>query len=492
MSRWMRLDTLLNGIADSRCCVGLKIAGLSLDSRQVVPGDAFLALQGLHEHGITHAAGAVEAGAKVVLAESPAPAGSFEVAVPVLWIRDLRSSVGTLAARWFGQPSRDLRIIGVTGTNGKTSVVQLLAQSLQWLGHRSASIGTLGAGRVGDLQAAERTTPDALAVQALLAGFCEQGVSDVAMEVSSHGLEQGRVNAVDFAMAVLTNLSRDHLDYHSSMESYGAAKMRLFQWPGLGTAVLNLDDPFGVRLQSELAAEVRCLGYSLQRNDVAVYASDIGTDSTGVHFRLHTPWGEQDIHSVLLGRFNVANLLAVVACLGALNHGIDEIARLLPLLQPVRGRMNRLGGGAQPLVVIDYAHTPDALQQALLALRPHCAGKLYCLFGCGGERDVGKRPQMGAIAARLADQVLLTDDNPRGEDGAAILAQIRAGMPAGLDVPIVRARERAISQAVSQARSGDVVLIAGKGHESYQEMNGQQRPFDDMAEALRALESQSC
>ncbi|HEN46899.1 MAG TPA: UDP-N-acetylmuramoyl-L-alanyl-D-glutamate--2,6-diaminopimelate ligase [Mizugakiibacter sp.] len=492
MSRWMHLDTLLTGIVDSGRCIDLKIAGLSLDSRQVVPGAAFLALQGLREHGITHAAGAVEAGAKVVLAESPAPAGSFEVAVPVLWIRDLQSYVGILAARWYGRPSRDLVVIGVTGTNGKTSVVQLLAQALQWLGHRSASIGTLGAGRVGDLHAAERTTPDAIAVQALLARFREQGVSHVAMEVSSHGLEQGRVNAVDFEMAVLTNLSRDHLDYHSSMESYGAAKMRLFQWPGLGTAILNLDDPLGVKLQPELAAGVRCLGYSLQRNDVAIYASDIGTDSTGIHFRLHTPWGSRDIHSPLLGRFNVANLLAVVACLGALNHGIDEIARLLPLLQPVRGRMNRVGGGAQPLVVIDYAHTPDALQQALLALRRHCVGHLYCVFGCGGERDVGKRPQMGAIAARLADRVLLTDDNPRGEDGAAILEQIRDGMPADLDVSIVRKRDQAIFQAVLQAKSGDVVLIAGKGHESYQEVNGRRRLFDDMAEACRALESASC
>lgn len=513
------LDQLLLGIADRQVldtpgASRIVLSGLTLDSRQVHRGDAFFALRGTQTHGITFAAGAVQRGACVVLAETPAAGETLPVAdgveaprgagardstglpqalhdVPVLWIENLHAQVGEIAARFYDRPAESMRIIGVTGTNGKTSCVQLLAQALTLLGHRAASIGTLGAGLDGQLRAGERTTPDAISVQAQLAGFRELGVSHVAMEVSSHALAQDRVGAVDFEIAVFTNLTRDHLDYHGSMQAYGAAKARLFAWPGLQSAVLNIDDAFGAQLLTQLPPGVAPLSTSMADvADAAVRASAIVTSAEGLAFVLHTPWGTRAISSHLLGRFNVANLLAVVACLGALGEPFERIVATLASLRPVNGRMNRLGGApGQPLVVVDYAHTPDALEQVLTALRAHCAGRLICVFGCGGERDVGKRPLMGEIAARLADVAIVTDDNPRGEDGAAIAAQIVAGMPVASNPPQVeRDRAKAICTALAAARPGDVVLIAGKGHETYQDGAGGKHPFDDMAIAHGALE----
>ncbi len=488
----MRAGELLAGIADAGAASAVLLRGLSLDSRAVRPGEAFVALRGSREHGIRYAPQARAAGAVLVLAEAPPPA---EVAgeAGTLWIDGLHRHLGEIAARFFGHPSRALAVVGVTGTNGKTSTVQLLVQALALLGQRAASIGTLGAGLYGQLQAGARTTPDAIAVQRLLAQFRAAGVTQVAMEVSSHALVQDRVAGVEFAAAVFTNLTRDHLDYHGSMQAYGAAKARLFAWPGLRHAVINLDDPFGVRLAAGLPAGVRLLGTSAQgRREADLRAEAVSADAQGLSFRLHAAQGVHAVCSGLLGRFNVANLLGVAGCLLALGFALDEVVAVLPRLQPVPGRMNRLGGGAQPLVVVDYAHTPDALEQALSALRAHCRGRLWCVFGCGGERDAGKRPQMGALAARLADVAIITDDNPRGEDGDAIVAAIRAGMPAQAQVAIERDRARAIAQAVGAARPGDVVLIAGKGHEAYQECAGRVRPFDDLAEVRAALEARPC
>ncbi|MGH8158485.1 MAG: UDP-N-acetylmuramoyl-L-alanyl-D-glutamate--2,6-diaminopimelate ligase [Rhodanobacter sp.] len=488
------LDQLLLGIADAQVAalpgVGrIVLSGLTLDSRRVHRGDAFFALRGTQGHGIEFAAGAVQRGAQVVLAEAPA----VEVApldVPLLWIDDLHTQVGEIAARFYDRPAEAMHVIGITGTNGKTSCVQLLAQALSLLGHRAASIGTLGAGLHGQLREGERTTPDAVTVQALLAEFREAGASHVAMEVSSHALEQGRVAAVDFEVAGFTNLTRDHLDYHGSMEAYGAAKAKLFAWPGLQAAVINIDDDFGRELAAQLPAGVKPLRFSLADDaEAEIAASAIVTSAEGLAFRLRTPWGTHALNSHLLGRFNVANLLVVVACLGALGEPFERIVATVEQLQPVNGRMSRLGGRqGLPLVVVDYAHTPDALEQALTALRAHCAGHLICVFGCGGERDAGKRPLMGAIAARLADVAIVTDDNPRGEDGDAIVAQIVAGMTASRAMTIERDRATAIGQALQIAQSGDVVLIAGKGHESYQEGAAGKRPFDDLAAAHAALE----
>jgi len=539
------LDQLLLGIADAQLAATplaarMIVSGLSLDSRQVRRGDAFFALRGSQGHGIEFAASAVQRGAQVVLAEAddslPPLAGegadlqarerprNSEAGpdrgehqgwcesggrgqlphaisdTPILWIDGLHDQVGEIAARFYERPSESMRVVGVTGTNGKTSCVQLLAQALTLLGHRAASIGTLGAGVHGQLQEGERTTPDAINVQALLAKFRDAEVSHVAMEVSSHALAQGRVGAVDFEVAAFTNLTRDHLDYHGSMEAYGAAKARLFAWPGLRVAVINIDDAFGRELATTLPSGVQVLRFSASDgdvngngngngNDADIAASNIVTSASGLSFQLRTPWGTRNVHSHLLGRFNVANLLAVVGCLGALGEPFERILKAVEQLLPVSGRMSRLGGlRGLPLVVVDYAHTPDALEQALTALRAHGAGKLICVFGCGGERDAGKRPLMGAIVARLADVAIVTDDNPRGEDGDAIVAQIVAGMTAAAAMAVERDRAVAIADALALARSGDVVLIAGKGHETYQDGAAGKRPFDDLAVAHAALE----
>lgn len=485
----MRLDQLLAGFGDPRASAGLVVAGLELDSRRVQPGMAFVALAGGHAHGLDYAGQAAARGAAAILAEAaPGRDMPAQVAgVPVLEVAQLGRQLGHIAARFHGEPSRALQVIGVTGTNGKTTTVQLLVQALGRAGFRAASIGTLGAGFDGALEPGERTTPDAIELQRLLAGFRAAGASHVAMEVSSHALVQGRVNGVHFAQAVFTNLSRDHLDYHGSMEAYGQAKARLFAWPGLGAAIINADDAFGRRLAADVRG-VSLLRHGIERDDVEVAAAAVELADDGVAFELRTPWGSAPMRSALLGRFNVSNLLAVAACLGQLGLPLATIAAALGAVHPVAGRMQRLGGGAKPLVVVDYAHTPDALAQALDALRAHCRGRLACVFGCGGERDRGKRPEMGAIAEARADAVFVTDDNPRSEDGDAIVDAILAGMRAPTDATRERDRAAAISLAIALARPGDVVLVAGKGHEPYQEVAGARQPFDDRAVAARALE----
>jgi len=357
----------------------------------------------------------------------------------------------------------------------------------------SATIGTLGAGLVGQVQEGERTTPDAIAVHGLLARFRDEGATHVAMEVSSHALDQGRTNAVAFDLAVFTNLTRDHLDYHGTMAAYGAVKQRLFAWPGLRAAIINADDAFGRALATTIPSGVDVLRYGIDREDAEVVARDIETGSSGQAFHLVTPWGEGHVATRLLGRFNISNLLAVAACLGQLGLSFAQIQSALVALDPVAGRMNRLGGvDAQPLVVVDYAHTPDALEQALTSVRAHCAGRLFCVFGCGGERDEGKRPQMAAIAEALADAIIITDDNPRGEDGDVIVAQIVAGLSRPRDATIERDRAAAIARAIRMARAGDVVLVAGKGHEPYQQIAGARHPFDDLVVARHALEQRAC
>ncbi len=491
MSASMRLGDLLDGHADAGMAADVRVHGLGLDSRALDAGDVFVALRGGSDHGIRFVPAAAARGAVAVIAE--APATDAATALPTVWIEGLRDHVGAIAARFHGDPSRTLRVVGVTGTNGKTSTVQLLAQALETLGRRAATIGTLGAGLRGALASGERTTPDAISVQRLLAAFRDAGATDVAMEVSSHALEQGRVNAVHFTLAVFTNLTRDHLDYHGTMEAYGEAKRRLFAWPGLGVAVVNRDDAFGDTIARGLAPGVRPVGYGVDSADADVRATRIVSHARGLGFHLHTPWGEGEVESRLLGRFNVSNLLAVAASLGALGAGFEAIREALAGLDPVVGRMSRLGGdGRQPLVVVDYAHTPDALEQALSSVRAHCAGVLVCVFGCGGERDAGKRPQMAAIAERLADHVIVTDDNPRGEDGDAIVADIVAGFEAVEHITIERDRARAIARAVRAADVNDVVLVAGKGHEAYQEIAGVRHAFDDLAVAAAALARRPC
>jgi len=401
----------------------------------------------------------------------------------------LRERLPQLAQALYAAPTLGLELVGVTGTNGKTSTVQLSAQALQLLGRVAGSIGTLGAGLHGQLVAHERTTPDVLEVHRLLATLSLAGAQVVAMEVSSHALDQGRVAGLQFDVAVFTNLSRDHLDYHGTMAAYAAAKASLFAWESLRAAVINLDDAQGALIAAGLPERIDLIGFSaLGAGNAVLRAGDLALDASGLHFHLQYGVESVRIDSPLLGRFNVDNLLAVAGVLLALGVDFARVAALLPRLEPIPGRMNRLGGSAgQPLVVVDYAHTPDGLEQALSSLRQHTAGRLLCVFGCGGDRDRGKRPQMAAIAGRLADQVIVTDDNPRSEDGEAIVADILAGFAPGAAIEVERDRAAAIRAAIRAAGPRDTVLVAGKGHETYQETGDRRLPFDDLAVAALAL-----
>jgi UDP-N-acetylmuramoyl-L-alanyl-D-glutamate--2,6-diaminopimelate ligase len=493
VSRSLTLEELLaDDVAVPPDMAATRVSGLTLDSRAVRPGDAFIALRsaGGQRHGLQYLEEARLRGASCVLFETPAPEG-VALTVQALPVADLRSRLGRIADRWFAGPSFDLTVIGVTGTNGKTSTVQLLGQAWTLRGTTAGTIGTLGAGLYGDVRPTGFTTPLVLQMHALLAELRDAGAAAVAMEVSSHALDQGRVDGVHFRVGVFTNLTRDHLDYHGDMEAYGAAKARLFAWPGLQAAVLNLDDAHGRRLHADLPDGVLRIGTSAAGATAAsVRAVDPRLDTGGIGFGLAIGDQVHPVRSPLLGRFNIDNLLAVAGVLHALGGGCADIAATLSALRPIPGRMNRLGGDAgTPVVVIDYAHTPDALEQALDSLRAHVQGRLVCVFGCGGERDRGKRPQMAAIAERLADAVLVTDDNPRREDGDTIVAEILAGFTDRDAVIVQRDRKTAIAQAIGMAGSGDIVLVAGKGHEPYQEIAGVCHPFDDTAVARTALEA---
>ncbi|GHA85152.1 UDP-N-acetylmuramoyl-L-alanyl-D-glutamate--2,6-diaminopimelate ligase [Cognatilysobacter bugurensis] len=486
----MRLSELLpdlEGIASE-----LSIGGLAQDSRELRAGDAFVAIEGFGRHGLAFAEQAREAGAAAVLFEPPAPTDlpAPDDAVPV---PNLRARLGEIADLFHGRVTERMTVVGVTGTNGKTSTVQLLAQAWSLQDECAGTIGTLGAGLYGNVQPTGFTTPLVLKLHALLAQLHDDGAQAVAMEVSSHALDQGRVDGVHFDVAVFTNLTRDHLDYHGDMDAYGAAKARLFAWPGLRAAAINLDDTFGRELHASLPATVRGIGLS-SRGAVgaALKAESVVLDASGIAFDLVMGDERAHVQSSLLGRFNVDNLLAVAGTLVALDQPLTRVADTLSQLQPIHGRMNRLGRvGAQPLVVVDYAHTPDALEQALTSLHAHTRGALWCVFGCGGERDRGKRPQMAAIAERLAARVIVTDDNPRREPGDAIVADILEGVTDRARVAVERDRAAAIATAIAQAGPDDVVLIAGKGHEPYQEIDGVQHPFDDTRIACAALETKA-
>ena len=487
MSRAMALAELLPDVEVPR---GLVVHGLVQDSRAVQAGDAFVAIAGFGAHGLGFVEQARTAGASAILFEPPAPA-DLPAPADAIAVPGLRARMGGMADRFNAHPSRDMKMVGVTGTNGKTSTVQLLAQAWHLRGLRSGSIGTLGAGLYGNVVTTGFTTPLVLQMHALLAELRDAGAQAVAMEVSSHALDQGRVDGVHFDVAVFTNLTRDHLDYHGDMATYGAAKARLFARQGLQASVVNLDDAFGRELLSSLPSPVRAIGVSSRDADSATLrAGNLRMDVSGIGFDLAIDGQEHAVQSRLLGRFNVDNLLAVAGVLHALGETPADIANTLSQLQPIHGRMNRLGGeGGRPLVVIDYAHTPDALEQALSSLREHAPTRLVCVFGCGGERDAGKRPQMAAIAERLADLVIVTDDNPRGEDGDAIVADILAGFERADATIVVRDRAQAIARAIGEAGAHDIVLVAGKGHEPYQEIAGVKHAFDDSVVAREQLET---
>jgi UDP-N-acetylmuramoyl-L-alanyl-D-glutamate--2,6-diaminopimelate ligase len=406
--------------------------------------------------------------------------------MPNLGVADLRHKLGALAAHVYGNPSSKLWIAGVTGTNGKTSCSQWIAQALNRHGRRTAVIGTLGNGFPGALAPASHTTPDAIALQELLATLLAAGARCISMEVSSHGLDLGRVNGAAFSAALFTNLSRDHLDHHGTMERYAAAKARLFHWPGLRHAVINLDDAFGAELAASIdRAKVDMLGYGFGKGEISGHKLDLS--QRGLSLSIETPWGPAAVRSRLLGGFNAANLLGVLGVLLAAGMELHEAARALGELEPVAGRLEMLREPGKPLVVVDYAHSPDALQKVLETLRGllEADARLICVFGCGGDRDAGKRSLMGEVATRLAHEAVVTSDNPRSEDPRTIIEHIIGGAHANYHVEEDRAL--AIHRAVRSARPGDVVLIAGKGHEPYQEIRGVRLPFSDVEVARAAL-----
>ena len=471
--------------------LGIAVGELVSDSRKAMPGTVFAAYPGETRDGRDFIAQAVAQRVDGVLWEADHHQWDPALAIANAGVVGLKTRIGEIAAHVYGEPSRALHMVGVTGTNGKTSVAHWVAQALSQLGRRTAVIGTVGNGfppvvdKPGTLTPALNTTPDAIELQQRLAYYRQQGAVACAMEVSSHGLAQGRVNGTRFNIAVLTNLSRDHLDYHGSMENYADAKARLFSWPGLEWAVVNVDDDFGRLLESE-TRPARVAGYGFQRG--AVVGETLRLSQAGLHLRVHTDWGNAEFDAPLLGRFNAANLLAVLTTLLVSDAKLEAACQALAHITPPPGRMQTLGGDAHPLVVVDYAHTPDALEKVLATLREIVSGgRLICVFGCGGNRDKGKRPLMGQAAAESADEVWVTSDNPRNEDPRHIIDDILAGVSGRPHVEPDRAR--AIFEAIGGAHQGDVVLIAGKGHEDYQEIAGERLPFSDVAVARKALEA---
>jgi UDP-N-acetylmuramoyl-L-alanyl-D-glutamate--2,6-diaminopimelate ligase len=474
---------------------GARVTGLSADTRSLAAGEAFVAYPGAQSDGRAFIPEAIAHGTPAVLWERRGFHWSPDWRVPNLPVDDLRALAGHLAHEVYGRPSEALWMMGVTGTNGKTSCSHWLAQACGASGARTAVVGTLGIGFPGKLAVGVNTTPDAILLHRSLARLRDEGAQGVAMEVTSIGLDQGRVNGVAFGAALFTNLSRDHLDYHRDMEAYARAKQRLFETPGLKHAVLNLDDVQGARLARLLAGRVNRTGSSCSAGVAAragleryAEAHAIEVSPAGVAFDAKTSWGEARIESALLGRFNVANLLGVLATMLVSGVPFDRAAAALRDLRPVAGRMQRFGGSGKPLVVVDYAHTPDALEKTLVALKDVArasGGRLVAVFGCGGDRDRGKRPLMGAVASRHADAIVLTSDNPRSEDPAAIIAEIDAGVTASRES--IPDRREAIAHAIAEAGPADVVLLAGKGHEAYQEVAGKRLPFSDADEAQRAL-----
>lgn len=472
------------------------IERLCADSRRCAPGVAFLAYPGESADGRRHIADALQRGSSAVLWEAGGFAWNDAWRVPNIAVRDLKAAAGSLAHEFYGRPSESLWTCGVTGTNGKTSCSQWIAALLGAHGVKTGVVGTLGSGFPGALAAESNTTPDALELHRRLAELLQAGAQGVAMEASSHGLAQGRLNGVAFDCALFTNLSQDHLDYHGTLEAYAEAKSRLFDMPGLRIAVLNLDDVVGVRLAQKLTARgMRTIGYALSESAIArgsvsehVVAREVRVSNGGSQVVLASSWGSIEASINQAGRFNVANALGVLGCLVGYGIPFEEGARLLGSLPAVPGRMQRLGGDGRPLVFVDYAHTPDALEKVLQALRPVAdarGGHLIAVFGAGGDRDPRKRAPMGAAASRHADRLVLTSDNPRSEDPLAIISAVRAGVTA----PCIEDPDRAaaIEGALHAAHASDVILLAGKGHETVQEIAGRKLPFSDLALATAAL-----
>ncbi len=482
MTYGMSLRVLLEGWVTD--VPDVAIAGICLDSRKAEPGQVFVAVKGITGHGLQHAGEAVANGCVAVLHDGRYDNGDIDV--PMVCFPELAAKLGELASRFWAAPSEEMTVAAVTGTNGKTSVAHFIAQAWQRVHGDAGLVGTLGYGPLDRMEPAMRTTPDPFTLNRVLADCIDAGIDHVAMEASSHALEQGRMDTVQVDAAVFTNLSRDHLDYHADMDAYAAAKYRLFTEYAPRFSVINHDDMTGRAWIRQLEAKQQVLSYGLAPG-AELRASIAGQDADGMTLKLQSPWGRGEVRTSLIGAFNVSNLLATAGALALLDLGWDETLRELEHIRPVPGRMTRYGGQpGQPVVVIDFAHTPDAMAAALAAVRDHLSGRLTCVFGCGGDRDRGKRAQMGQVAEELADAVVITSDNPRHESVNSIINDVLRGMDRPGDVTVEPDRAIAIREAIRNAGPGDIVLVAGKGHEAYQEVAGQRLPYSDEA-TVRAL-----
>ena len=483
------LDSELNLKGELARCAGT----LRVDSREVEMGDTFVAVPGAVGDGRNYISAAIENGCTFILCESEHATLSVIGGVTQLALPNVAENLSAIAARFYqlldgdGVSVMPIRHIGITGTNGKTTCSQWLTQLLDMLGADAATIGTLGYGRAGQEVATGFTTPDAIGFQHLLAELSGLGVNHVVSEVSSHGLVQGRVAAVPFNMAIFTNIGRDHLDYHGTMKAYVEAKTRLMAWSSLEAAVINIDDVYAGKFIYALGRHVKPVSYSLNNTEADFYCSSVSADAEGVALTLCSPQGSFSVRVPVWGEFNIYNLLAVTAAAHALGYGVEDVVTKLPQLNSVPGRMEPVEAGSCVPVFVDFAHTADALKAALSSLAQHTEGQLWCVFGCGGNRDKGKRPLMASTAEAHADHVILTSDNPRDEKPESIAADVMVGFGKPDLITVELDRAKAIEVAIGRAKSSDCILIAGKGHEKYQLIAGESRPFSDMAIAQAAL-----
>lgn len=476
----------------------MTFTGISFNSDQVAPGHLFFAIPGTHDSGVNYLNEAVERGAKMlVVPRCNFSEVSDKFMIPCLGVDDVRLTLADVAGKFYGNPSYNLEVVGVTGTNGKSSVCHIISSAFNNLNKSYASIGTCGAGIAGVLSKTGNTTPDPVFLQEKIQEFCAAGVEGVCLEVSSHALDQKRVGGIVFDTVVFTNLSRDHLDYHGSLEDYYKSKAEILNQRGVHTVVINCDDIYGQDLARKAAGNFNVIGYSLNPKlefegigDIhMLYADSVVGTVRGLTIKVNSPWGSVIISCQMIGEFNVSNIMAAIAVMGSQGHDLGQISQALINVKPLVGRMSSFGGDKNsPLVVVDYAHTPDALENALKALKAHSYGRLICVFGCGGDRDQGKRPIMGQVAERHSDYIFLTDDNPRNEDPTAIIRDIEMGLLCPWAADIEHDRSLAITRAIEMAKPGDVVLVAGKGHEDYQSIaNGEIIEFSDLAEVQNGL-----
>lgn len=490
------LSVLLDNIVDVAMEDDREIASIQIDSRLVGEGDLFVAMPGTVKHGLSYLAAVVEIGASCVMFDKEAEVEfaellkKYQEQIVLIKVDSVLDAVGVVIDRFYGRPSSQMQVIGITGTDGKTSVSRFIAQVMND-DMKSAVIGTTGNGLWGDIREATHTTPDVLSLHKIMADLKDHKAALVSMEVSSHGIDQQRISGVDIDTAVLTNVSRDHLDYHGNEENYRQVKKQLFRQKSVQNVVLNLDDSTGEELLKELASEKNVWGYSLTNSshglENSVYVESLEVKGDGYAVVVVTPAGKSDLYVPLLGRFNVSNILATLCVMLINNIELKTVVERIARLETAPGRMELFSAKKKPSIVVDYAHTPKALEMALLAVSEHCAGKLWCVFGCGGDRDVGKRPLMGTVAESLSDFVVLTNDNPRSEKSSEIIDQILSGFNSQKNVEVIADRSEAIQYACEHAVAGDVILLAGKGHEEFQIINGKKIPFSDRKEVLKCL-----